>query len=181
MFPYIHLGRWALPTYGLSYVAAVLLFAAVSLWLAPRFGNRRESTFYSAIFGVVGLILGLKLMAAAFALPQVLANRAGYSSPLQVLGALFGGNRFFGGLLGGVLGVWVYARLYKKPFSQTVENLVPGFTVAFAVVRLAALRRAAATVCPTTGPLAWCLRTAPLHRRGWLCSPLSCARAFLIW
>ena len=63
-------------------------------------------------------------------LPQFISHYNGYRllwkvNPLQALGFLFGGLTFYGGLLGAILGFFIYCRQYKIEKHPLAKVLIP--------------------------------------------------------
>jgi phosphatidylglycerol:prolipoprotein diacylglycerol transferase len=118
----IDLGFLQIRWYGISYVVAIL----IAWWLLNRRAAtiRRDWTSEQVadliFYATVGLLLGGRLGSVLFYnLPYYVAD------PLAVLRIWEGGMSFHGGLLGGLIAVWIYGRSTGKPFVGVIDFLAP--------------------------------------------------------
>lgn len=143
MFPYIEVFGFRIYMYGLF---AVLGLAAAGL-LVWRLSKRRkvdpERFFPLAIAVLIGLFVGAHLLFAITNIPfavRVLQDfdaytRQGYDI-WSFLGAWFGGMVFYGGLLGGLAGGAIYAKLWRLDLSHYADVFVPAIPLFHAFGRV---------------------------------------------
>ncbi|MBQ9773546.1 MAG: prolipoprotein diacylglyceryl transferase [Clostridia bacterium] len=108
--------------YGLLLWCGVLVAAAIGMLICPKKSIRRYDIPYSAVYTMVGAMLGAKLLFLLISWKQLL------SSELGLLSALFGGFVFYGGLIGGALGLWIYCKQFKLrfgDFAQVYATVLP--------------------------------------------------------
>ncbi len=130
MHPYIHIGSFSIPTYGLCLVAGALL-AFLLLNYTWRFREiRRDDAIYTAFYAVIGGLIGAKLLYLIVELPAIIEN------PKILLGMIFGGAVFYGGLIGGIAGGVLYTRHYKTDVLDTADALLPALALAHAFGRV---------------------------------------------
>jgi phosphatidylglycerol---prolipoprotein diacylglyceryl transferase len=132
----VHIGPIAIHWYGLTYLAAFLLF----LFLAGR--RVRRPQFAHAgwtqrdvedllFFGVLGVVLGGRLGYALFYKPgQYLAN------PLEILQVWKGGMAFHGGLLGVIVAMWIFGRRRGRHFLEVMDVVAPCVPTGLAAGRI---------------------------------------------
>jgi len=127
-----HIGPLAVRWYGIFMSLSVLF----GTWYLYREGIKRglEEDFILnlAILVVVGGIVGARLM-------FVLANYPHWfwQDPLQVLKIYEGGLSWHGGLLGGFLAGWAYARKTGVQVGALADLTVPGLALGYFLVRIA--------------------------------------------
>ncbi len=117
--------RW----YGIAMALALL----VSTWLASALLKKRgregelvwDGVIWAAIFGIVGARI-----------IYVLTNWSNYAdNPLSVFYVNQGGLSFHGGILGGILGCWLYFRNKKIRFIEIMDAAAPGVSIGIMLVR----------------------------------------------
>lgn len=130
MYPYIHIGNFSMPTYGLCLVTGAVL-AFLLLRYTWRFRKiTRNDAIYTAFYAVIGGLIGAKLLYLIVELPAIFDN------PKLLLGMIFGGAVFYGGLIGGVIGGLIYTRRYKTSVLDTADVLLPSLVLAHAFGRV---------------------------------------------
>jgi phosphatidylglycerol---prolipoprotein diacylglyceryl transferase len=132
----LRLGPLSVHWYGLTYVAAFLLF----LWLAtlrtrqPQAvaeGWSRRDVEDLLFFGVLGVIVGGRLGYVLFYKPAEYA-----AHPLEVLMVWRGGMSFHGGLLGVIGALALYARRRGRPFLAVTDLVAPCVPTGLAAGRI---------------------------------------------
>lgn len=107
MLPYIEIFNYLVPMYGICFFTgmAVAVFAA---WLLSK---RRDlmgyDVIYAAVIAGVGAVIGSKLLFLVLNLKNIIE----YDIPL--INVIKGGFVFYGGLIGGIIGLFIYVRVYK--------------------------------------------------------------------
>ncbi len=131
----IALGPVKIRWYGLSYVTGILL----AWWLLnyraikqPHQGWNSEQVSDLIFYGAVGLIIGGRLGSAVFYnFPYYLAN------PLDILKIWQGGMSFHGGLIGGLIAVWIYGSRINRAFFDITDFMAPVVPVGLFFGRIA--------------------------------------------
>lgn len=137
MLPFIPLFGFKLPMYGLLIAAGVALGVFVAWRFPCKKGIPRQDVLFASCYAGIGAMAGAKLLYLAVTLPQILLapNPPPFSWGLAQ--ALFtGGFIFYGGVLGGLLGIFIYCRQYRLGFIRLTEILVPSVPLAHAVGRI---------------------------------------------
>lgn len=107
--PVIHLFGKEIPIYGLSWVVGIGLAAAIAFILFRRTKMDLFDLASAAIMAVIGGIVGSKLLFLIISLPQIIRDNAPFMSYIS------GGFVFYGGLIGGMIALYLYLRIYKLP------------------------------------------------------------------
>jgi phosphatidylglycerol:prolipoprotein diacylglycerol transferase len=135
-FPEFTLGPWHLGptvtvhTYGFLLAVAFL----VGLWVASRQARRAgldaARVTDMAVWVLIAGLVGAKLLLV------IVDWRYFTASPRQLSSVIQSGGVFYGGLIGGALVAWWYARRHALPGWRTADVLAPGVVVGQAIGRL---------------------------------------------
>lgn len=96
-----------IPVYGLCWVLGISLSALVAIFLIKKRNIEIFDFVCSAVFAVLSGFAGAKLLFIVVSIGDIVK----YSIPFEAV--LKGGFVFYGGLLGGAVGLYVYTRIYK--------------------------------------------------------------------
>ncbi|MFW6180099.1 MAG: prolipoprotein diacylglyceryl transferase [Spirochaetota bacterium] len=135
--------------YGLMYVIGII----VGIILVRREVDRknleltRDDVFSYAFWVVVGGILGGRLYYVAFMWRQFYA-----SNPLEIFAIWHGGLAIHGGILGGALGAFLYARVKKVHYFDLLDMSAPALALAQAFGRFGNFMNGDAHGVPTDLP-----------------------------
>lgn len=137
MLPIVSVFGHAIPMYGLLIVTGAALGVLLAVY-APR--NRaipRQDIFFSACYVGIGVFFGAKVLYLLITLPQLLSHPNAPKFSLALLATLFsGGFVFYGGVLGGLLFLYLYTHKYKLPYLKTAETLIPSVPLIHAIGRI---------------------------------------------
>lgn len=131
MLPYVTLfGKLQIPLYGPIFVIGFLLALLIAIKISPQYSVARDDMLYASIFGAIGLLVGAKLLYFITKLPAIIRNfdkvkKLIKIDPEYVLNFAFGGLVFYGGLIGTLIGVYVYCRKYKVNFIGIMDVYAP--------------------------------------------------------
>ena len=144
----IHLGPLALYWYGLLVAAGFVLAIRLASGEAERQGLDSDQLLSAAL---VGALMGL-LMARVFYVLQT--SPGSYLDPRQLATALSlwqGGLSFYGGLFGGILGVWLYASRNRLPTLRLLDIAALVAPLGQAIGRMGNVINGDLTGLPTQG------------------------------
>ena len=126
----------ALRVFGLTihwYGAIIALGMALAVALAARRERRmdlpRDTAVDLALIGIPAAIVGARLYYVAFSWADYAAD------PARILRVWEGGMAIYGGILGGVLAGWAYARRRRLPFLRLADLAAPSLALGQAVGR----------------------------------------------
>ena len=143
----LHLGHFALRWYGLIVVTA----ASVGIWVALREAKRKglsEYQFADAIpWVIVGGLIGARLFHVIDHWPDEYA-----ANPLRALYVWEGGLAIWGGVIGGLAALALFAWRRALPLAVLLDTAVPGLVLGQATGRIACIITGDAVGKPTTGP-----------------------------
>jgi phosphatidylglycerol:prolipoprotein diacylglycerol transferase len=123
-------GNFGLSWHGLlSLVAVALAVYLVARW-APRHGISSDDVYATAIWGIIGGIVGARLF-------HVVDEWRFYSqNPSQIIAIWTGGIAIWGAVLGGFTGGYIYAARRGLPTGVLADITAPAMALAMAVGRI---------------------------------------------
>ncbi len=131
MFPAIEITEsFAIPTYGLVFMTGYALALLFAVRCAYLYCIDKWDVVYAMIYGLFGIGIGAKVMYFLTKLPRIILHFDLYKLLWKTdidaaLGYLFGGLTFYGGLIGAILGMYVYCRKYKVDGDNMAKVLAP--------------------------------------------------------
>lgn len=126
-------GPFTLTAYGLC-VAVGALLAIVMTVLMGRGRLGIDGCLSMSLAAGVGAILGARMVYCLTMLDFILYDMGGAEFIPQLWQ---GGYSLYGAVLGGMLGVWLYARATRRKTAQLLDLAAPGAALAIAVIRSA--------------------------------------------
>lgn len=126
MKPFFHVFGGKIPLYGTLIVCAYLIGIGIATHNAKKYKMPKEDIIFAATYAAIGLILGAKLLYFISLLPKLIKHfDLLFEYPAEFLQIAFGGYVFYGGLIGVVLGVWIYCARYKVSKLVMINSLTP--------------------------------------------------------
>jgi phosphatidylglycerol:prolipoprotein diacylglycerol transferase len=123
-------GPFTLPTYGFLLAVAFLAGLFVTAWQAKRAGLDSGRITDMAVYVLIAGLLGAKVMLVA------VDWNFYWKNPAELWSIFRSGGVFYGGLLGGVLVAFLYARRARLPGWPTADVLAPGVVIGQSIGRL---------------------------------------------
>ena len=120
MYPIIHIGPLSIYTYTLTGLLGMLFGVLVAVYGDKKNKPIRSDIFYCSLYAIIGGLAGGKILYIITILPQVFQN------PSLLKLALQSGMVFYGGLIGGILGGFLYVKQYKVDFFKMADNITLG-------------------------------------------------------
>ena len=108
------LGR-QIPLYGLFFYGGMLLSALAGISICKKRTLPRYEIVYSAVYVMTGALLGSKLLFILVSIKDIIR----YSIP--ILAVIKGGFVFYGGLIGGLIGLCIYTRQFRMPLVPFLD------------------------------------------------------------
>lgn len=134
MHPYLQLGSLSLPSYGLMAMAGALTAFFTVFRLRKTQARLSEDNVLDAlIFAVFIGLLGAKV------LYLIKSPQPWPKSFRELWDIISSGLVFYGGLIGGLSGIYLASRKTKQPFLAFTDLIVPGFCFAHAFGRIGCL------------------------------------------
>lgn len=126
---FFELGPLKIHWYGLIIVLGIMLAVAVSIKLAKYYSLSPDSIIDAAFYAVTFGIIGARIYAIFLELPFYLSN------PLNIFMVWQGGLAIHGGIIGGLLALYFYAKKKKINLTLLLSILVPGLSLGQAIGR----------------------------------------------
>jgi len=135
--PFINVFGRQVAVYGLLNVIGAALGILTAVYLVRHRAVPRQDVFFASLYAVIGMLIGGKMLFIITMIPTLWARRAELYFGGGLLNAIiYGGFVFYGGLIGGAVGVLLYCRRYKIPALCMFDALSPGIALAHAVGRI---------------------------------------------
>lgn len=159
----LRLGPLYLRFYGLILMTGAVLGA----WLASREARRRgldpQHVWDALIWVLVGGIIGARLYHVLTPSPSMGITPWWYlQNPLEILAVWKGGLGIYGGIAGGALGLWLYARRRGLDFWTWLDIAAPGIALGQAIGRWGNFVNQELYGAPTNVP--WAVYIRPEYR-----------------
>jgi phosphatidylglycerol:prolipoprotein diacylglycerol transferase len=140
------IGSFSIGWHGILMFIGIVVGLALTLPLARRLGIPDEITYTAAIWAVIFGFVGARLT-------HVIDNWSVYSQhPAEILAVQRGGLGWYGALIGGTLGVAIYARLKKFPLGRFADAVAPGVILGLSFGRIGCTLNGDSPGTPTSLP-----------------------------
>ena len=118
-----------LPWYSVLIVSGMVLAVILASREEKRLGLPRDTAVDLALYAIPFGVIGARVYYVFFAWDTFAAN------PLSVLYIWQGGLAIYGGVLGGLAGIWTLSRRKKLPFLLLLDTAIPGVSLAQSIGR----------------------------------------------
>jgi phosphatidylglycerol:prolipoprotein diacylglycerol transferase len=139
----INIGSFTIYYYGILIVIGILLAATVASWLAKRDNKDPDHIWGGLTWALIPGIIGARVWFVLFP-PQTVVD-AGHgtawmlSHPFDLeygpLAIRYGGLGVWGGIIGGLVGIYIYSRRHKLPLLEWLDLAVVAVPLAQAIGR----------------------------------------------
>ncbi len=137
VLPYVWLWNVKIPMYGLMIFTGVVLGLIVALCFPSKKTVARQDIRYVSCYVGIGVFAGAKILFLAVTIPQLLALKKPPALSWTLISQLFSaGFVFYGGVFGGVLGAFLYAKQFHLDFFPLLESLIPSVPLIHAFGRI---------------------------------------------
>lgn len=107
MEPFIYILGKEIPIYGVAWILGTVLAGIIAYLLTKRSGIEGYDLVYCSVFAVLAGVAGAKLLFILVSLNIIIEQNIPFTALLQ------GGFVFYGGLIGGAVGILIYTKMYK--------------------------------------------------------------------
>lgn len=128
--PIPYLGPIPINWYGLNFALGFLIGGFLTWRWAPKFGIARDKIEGLFIWLVIGTVLGARFY---FLVQNDFVRYL--QEPWRMIAVWEGGLAFFGGLFGGILAAYFYARREGLPFLRVADLFAPAIPMGAAIGR----------------------------------------------
>lgn len=140
MLPFIYIFGYPLPMYGLLAIVGLVIAVFVATRLAKGAGVPASDVVFASFYCGIGILIGAKLMYFITMLPKIISNFDVFlNNPFGVLIYVFSGFVFYGGLIGGALGIVIYCKQFKMPLRPFMEVAAPAIPLMHGIARIGCL------------------------------------------
>ncbi len=132
----LHIGPLYIHFYALLLMGGLLAGAWLMARRAKAEGLDPEHVWNGLMWAVIPGLIGARLYHIFTPSPASTLTTAYYfQHPEQILAIWNGGLGIYGAIVGGVIGIWFYARRHKQPLLRWFDVVVPGLALAQAIGR----------------------------------------------
>lgn len=125
MLPTIHIFGIDIAMYSILILIGFLAGLIFAICYNAKFYNiKREDILYSSLFGIIGVGIGGKILYIITNLPYLIQNYNIINSD-AILNMFKSGFVFYGGLIGGILGIFIYSKVFKISFKNLLLIIIP--------------------------------------------------------
>ena len=137
-------------------IIGLILSLVVIVFLSKRRDLVRGQLAFLALFLLIGVFLGAHLLFFIVGLPDFIANYNGQSMAefLDAFLVASSGMVFYGGLLGGLLFLFIGCRIYKLPLRENLNNFAVVFPLFHCLGRIGCVLTGCCYGVEYHGPLA---------------------------
>ena len=140
MLPSINLFGFEIATYGLIIFIGIFIGAIIAIFYFSKFFSiPRQDILFCILYAVIGVGVGAKILYIFTNIPFLIENYQTLDFFETFLRMLRGGFLFYGGLLGGILGVFIYAKQFKISFKNLLLILLPVVPLVHGIGRIGCL------------------------------------------
>ena len=115
MEPSIKILNLQIPIYGVCWMSGIFLAAFIALSLSKKTDVEKFDIVCSAVYAVIGGMIGSKLLFIVVTLRKIIEDK------IPVEAVIKGGFVFYGGLIGGIIGLSIYTTIYKLKFLEFAD------------------------------------------------------------
>jgi phosphatidylglycerol---prolipoprotein diacylglyceryl transferase len=115
--------------YGIFIVLGIIAAMFIIGKLAEKYGIKKEDIIDIAFYAIIGGIIGARIYFIFLELPYFLIN------PINIFKIWHGGLAIHGGILGGLLSVFILSKIKKINFWKLTAIAAPGMALAQAIGR----------------------------------------------
>ncbi|HWT77146.1 MAG TPA: prolipoprotein diacylglyceryl transferase [Mobilitalea sp.] len=130
MLPTIHIFGRTIAMYGLMIAIGLIVGILIMVLRSKKYCILREDALFSSFFGCIGLFLGAKLLFLVTMIPVFLLHwETLTANPSLLMSFLLGGYIFYGGLIGAVIGIYIYCRAFHTDFVRILDLTAPSIPI----------------------------------------------------
>ncbi|MBE6758766.1 MAG: prolipoprotein diacylglyceryl transferase [Ruminococcaceae bacterium] len=138
MLPFINVFGKQIPMYGLMMVTGAFFAILFACLRAKKRRLEPMDVLLASIFCFIIGLLGAKLLFIITEIPSYIAHfgKHGFSFSWLINEFMTAGIVFYGGMIGGVFGGWLYTRLFRLDFWKFADLMIPFLPLAHGFGRI---------------------------------------------
>ena len=118
------IGKFSFYSYGFMIAVGIICALTLAMYRAEKFGLNKDIMFDIGIYGLIGGIIGAKLLFLIAEAPYA------FKHPEEIKNLLTAGFVIYGALIGGVIAAFIYCRTKKQDFLKYFDLAIPSVAVA---------------------------------------------------
>lgn len=127
-------------TYGVLAFVGIAVALCVGIFYFSKFYDiKKEDLFYASLFSLIGIGIGAKLLYIITIIPWIIRNFNSIDFKTLFSMLMQGGFVFYGGLIGGILGLLIYSKIFKISFKKLCMILIPVVPLFHSIGRIGCL------------------------------------------
>ena len=154
MSPYFTIFGRQIPYYGLLFMLGFFAGAVTALPRGKKYGIKKLDVVLAACFAAVGGLAGAKLLSVLTSIEYIIEYNLSFIDVMQ------NGFVFYGGLIGGVLGLFAYIKIYKINFFAMFDIFAVSVPLGHAIGRVGCFLSGCCFGIPYDGPLSYTYETS---------------------
>lgn len=140
MLPTINIFGFEVASYGLIIFIGIIIGGIIAIQYFSKFNElKKDDVLFAILYAVIGVGIGAKLLYILTNIPFLIENYQTLDLWDTLMQMFKGGFVFYGGLLGGILGVYIYAKQFKISFKSLLLTLLPIVPLIHAIGRIGCL------------------------------------------
>lgn len=140
MLPFINVFGFQIATYGLIIFIGLFIGAIIAIqYFSKFFDIKKEDIFFCILYAVIGVGIGAKLLYILTNIPFLIENYNNLDLYETFIQMLKGGFVFYGGLIGGILGIFIYSKQFKISFKNLLLIILPVVPLIHSIGRIGCL------------------------------------------
>lgn len=136
---YLHIFGHAIPVYGLMFIFGFIIAVVTSLHRLKKYRLAKSELVYAGVFAGIGGVVGAKLLSILTSIPLIVAAIRANPGTETFKVILQDGFVFYGGLIGGFLGILLYTKIYKLSAMEYCDIFAPSVALGHVFGRIGCL------------------------------------------
>lgn len=139
MFPSFSVFGRPVHMYGIFGIIGFASGILLAVYRAKKLNLQTQESFFMMLYAAIGAFIGAKILyfiTVAHTLIENISHADSFSSVITHILNAFSGLVFYGGLLGGILGVLLYCKIYNGNFYEYSNALAPSIPLIHGIARL---------------------------------------------
>ena len=130
MLPTITIYGKTITMYGLMIVIGIFIGLVIAVQRRSKYNIKKDDVIFSSCYAGIGLIVGAKLVYIITIIPDLTRHWDKIMEKPQILiGIISGGFVFYGGLIGALIGYYIYAKQFKVNSINLVALITPSIPI----------------------------------------------------
>ena len=140
MLPTFNVFGYEFASYGAIIFLGLIIGSVIAVQYFSKFYKiKKEDIFFAILYGIIGLGIGAKLLYLVTNIPFFIENYQRIDFWDTLIKMFKGGFVFYGGLIGGILGLFIYSKQFKINFKELLLIIVPVIPLVHSIGRIGCL------------------------------------------